>query len=718
MAAHDSAEDRFDVDGWKAFLADPLDGTVAVPEIQAFRTAGLPRAEGLQELVRLIQIDLWYRCVECPATARRVEVRTVADYCRAFPEIVTDVGALLGLINFEDQTRRQNPELTQDLLPAAARFVALRDPAAVVPPVPSDLPRVPGYEVIELLARGGQARVYLARETVGAAAGTVVVLREWIAVGPDSSARASTEHDAVRAVHTAGRGRNVYFLRNLLSVGDRVYHVCNYYPLGSLDKQFCGRPVGPRGAAHLVVGLAQGLSALHESGHLHRDFNPKNTLLEGEPRDNLRSEDEWIAGLTPKVGDLGFALYLGRVESVTTDRDLVQRGTPRYMAPEQYTAPGSVDDRTDVYALGGVLYELLTGRPAFTSANPVELRRAICEDDPPAPSNSLSVPRELKSLYLRCLAKRGVDRPTMREVIAELDLFLFSGPRVARAYKKAKYWARQHVKRLGEKAQNLPTWAVVLTAVVTIVCVSVAVTLTYRASAKQFARQRLKDDQQAAIAKLQALLREAHALAAESDDIPEDKARIEIWEKKVIALKEHVATHHPALASVPEWNAIAGGEKEAVARLTQARRDLLMIAKLEQPRMMGLGTVGVELDFAAPARAFADAFAWYGVDIGAAERAVKCVRGSRIRPQLLVGLESWLWLRRGLAAPTTDADRIFGIINAIERDSKIPGRQELWAAMANGSARELRDIAGVVQVQHHTGAALFFLASSLYRRGE
>lgn len=167
---------------------------------------------------------------------------------------------------------------------------------------------------------------------------------------------------------------------------------------------------GHREAAGIVAGIADALDHAHRAGFIHRDIKPANILIEPQGR----------AYLT----DFGIAV----VEEDLL-RDVATAGTLPYMAPEQLGEGfGRVDHRADLYALGVVLYELLTGRRPFGARPPIELRSQILRIDPPPPrSFEPDIPVALEQIGLRCLAKKPGDRyPTAEAVATDLRTFLES----------------------------------------------------------------------------------------------------------------------------------------------------------------------------------------------------------------------------------------------------------------------------------------------------
>ena len=195
-----------------------------------------------------------------------------------------------------------------------------------------------------------------------------------------------------------------------------------------------GKPLTPNEAARLVKVLARAMHAVHEAGILHRDLKPSNVLMtcDGEP----------------KITDFGLAKLLTADNLLTTHNCLL--GTPSYMPPEAATGNGSAADRTgDVYSLGAILYELLTGRPPFLGVTVLDTLSLIREREPVPPRSSLPyTPRDLETICLKCLEKTPPQRyPTAAALADDLGNFLQGSAIQARrrsAAEKVWRWCRRN----------------------------------------------------------------------------------------------------------------------------------------------------------------------------------------------------------------------------------------------------------------------------------
>ena len=298
---------------------------------------------------------------------------------------------------------------------------------------PAALPVVVGYEVVRLVGRGGMGRVYEARH-VGL--GRTVALK-LLAHEADGQSLARFRDEA-RAVARLGHPSVAQLYETGVAAG-QPYYAQEFLAGGSLAEKYAGRPQPPAEAAALVEAVARAVDYCHAQGVVHRDLKPANVMLA-------------IDG-TPKVVDFGLAKLAAPADAATAPDGLTRTGdvlgTPSYMAPEQASGVVSaLGPRVDVYALGAVLYEALTGRPPFQAPSVLETLIQVMARDPVAPrSLQPAVPRDLETVCLKCLEKSPAKRYATAGALADdLRRYLNGEPVVARpagVAERAAKWARR-----------------------------------------------------------------------------------------------------------------------------------------------------------------------------------------------------------------------------------------------------------------------------------
>jgi WD40 repeat protein len=232
-------------------------------------------------------------------------------------------------------------------------------------------------------------------------------------------------------------------LVHIYEVGEHEGHP--YFSLefvdgGNLHDRLDGQPQPPRLAARLVETLALAMQAAHERGIVHRDLKPANVLLAGGSNVPL---DQCV----PKITDFGLAKRLDSNVIRTQSGDVL--GTPSYMAPEQAAGKArEVGPAADIWALGAILYELLTGRPPFLADTPWDTIAQVIADDPVPPRRlQPKVPRDLETICLKCLQKEPAQRyPTARALAEDLRRFLSNEPIRARPIgigERAMKWVKR-----------------------------------------------------------------------------------------------------------------------------------------------------------------------------------------------------------------------------------------------------------------------------------
>jgi serine/threonine-protein kinase len=265
--------------------------------------------------------------------------------------------------------------------PAATGPDAVGAPAAAAGP-----PNVPGYEILGELGQGGMGLVYKARHLTLNRLVALKMIRTWGYAGSERLARFRREAEAVAQLQHA----NVVQVYDVGEADGQPYISLEFIDGGSLAAKLTGTPLPPPEAAMLVASLAKAVAVAHRRGIIHRDLKPSNVLL--------------TADGTPKITDFGLAKKLDDPGD-TREGEVV--GTPSFMAPEQ--AAGRVDaigPATDVYGLGAILYECLTGRPPFRAATAHDTIQQVLAEEPMPPSRwQPKLSRDLETICLKCLNK-------------------------------------------------------------------------------------------------------------------------------------------------------------------------------------------------------------------------------------------------------------------------------------------------------------------------
>src|SRR5260370_471670 len=309
----------------------------------------LDRRPGLRcdtnAVLDLIYHEILLRC-------RRGERPTPEEYARRFPHFA---GQLRTHFEVHEAlvTEESPPPTGLDAGPPIGHRTA-------------DTPAVDGYEVLGELGRGGNGVVYRARRIGLKRLTALKVLRGGPAADPREAARLRGEAMALARIGHP----NLIQIYEVGETGGRPFLALEFAPGGSLEERLRGGPQPARDAAALLETLARAIHAAHRAGVVHRDLKPANVLF---------AEDG-----TPKIADFGLAKRLNADDAQTCTGDIL--GTPHYIAPEQARGrSAAAGPAADVYALGAILSELLTGRPPFEGETVSDTLEQVIRCDPPPP---------------------------------------------------------------------------------------------------------------------------------------------------------------------------------------------------------------------------------------------------------------------------------------------------------------------------------------------
>jgi tetratricopeptide (TPR) repeat protein/tRNA A-37 threonylcarbamoyl transferase component Bud32 len=298
---------------------------------------------------------------------------------------------------------------------AKIAFGATLDPPLDMPESLGSVRRFGAYELIEEIARGGMGVVYRGRQlTLNREVAVKLMLHGALASSADverfrTEARnaAALRHPNIIRIHDVGEWEGQHYFSMDLVMGQ------------NLDLLTRGGPLGVRRAALIVRGVAAAVQHAHDHGILHRDLKPSNVIVDGA--DHAHVTD--------------FGLSRSIVPGATMTQAGHALGTPSFMAPEQVDGrSAAIGVATDIYGLGALLYQLLTGRPPFTGESLADVLRRVAEGDvvPPRVINP-SVPRDLETICLKCMAKEPANRYASAKLLDDdLSLFLRGKPIRAR----------------------------------------------------------------------------------------------------------------------------------------------------------------------------------------------------------------------------------------------------------------------------------------------
>jgi tetratricopeptide (TPR) repeat protein len=499
---------------------------------------------------------------------------TPEEVCGGCPELLPAVRARWG------QICRARAELDA-LLPAG--------PYGDIPTLPPEgppLPAVPGYTVEAVLGHGGMGVVFRARHL---GLNRLVALKMALAgsyAGPHERERFRREAEAVAAL----RHPNVVQVYDIGDAAGRPYFTMELLEGGSLALRLTGTPQPARQAAGLLATLAQAVQAAHQGGIVHRDLKPANVLL--------------AADGTPKITDFGLAR---RLEGGGLTLSGVPVGTPSYMAPEQARGErGAVGPAADVYALGAILYELLTGRPPFRAETAAETLRQVVSQEPVPPSRlNAAVPRDAETICLKCLEKDPRRRYASALALAE-DLHRFGRdePIVARPV--------GHLGRGLRWARRNPTGAALVATALALVGLAVGGG-TWFIQQRAERRGELRSEVGTAVTQAERLRKRFH--------------------------------FHEARELLEQARQVLGptGPHELRQQVELAWEDLKLVESLDRDRLRAATPVAGRFDPSGAEPCYEETFATAGLGGpgGDSETVAARVRGSTVRVEIVAALDDW-----------------------------------------------------------------------------
>jgi tRNA A-37 threonylcarbamoyl transferase component Bud32 len=299
-----------------------------------------------------------------------------------------------------------NPDAipTLPLPPPAGEAPTMTQVPGAAPPLLDPLlakVKIPGYEILSVLGRGGMGVVYKARQTNLKRLVALKMNLAGIHASPTERARFRTEAETIAQLQHP----NIVQIYAVDEHEGKPFLALEYVEGGNLAQELKGKPWNARLAATMLLQLADALRVVHEHGVVHRDLKPANVLLtlDGEP----------------KITDFGLAKQLDASMGRTASGAIM--GTPAYMSPEQAEGKNKkLGPTTDIYSLGAILYELLTGRPPFQGDAPLDtIIKVISEEVVPPRQLRPNLPPDIETICMRCLQKKPEDRYPSAAALAE-----------------------------------------------------------------------------------------------------------------------------------------------------------------------------------------------------------------------------------------------------------------------------------------------------------
>jgi serine/threonine protein kinase len=436
-------------------------------------------------------------CASCQQRlARLTEISDTEQWRRTEQSLPRDAGEEAVLRRLKKKQRSPEPSLPDpaDTPPDASTQPKTTASATMDAAIPS----VPGYEVVGVLGRGGMGIVFKARQVALQRIVALKMLRNWAGADRKVLVRFRAEADVIARLQHP----NIVQIYDVGEVAGQPYFVLEYIAGGNLAQHLSGTPQSARLASQFVEKLARAVQAAHASGVVHRDLKPANILL-GSDFEGPRPDSDATGGaaqvvgrplmMVPKIADFGVAKIATSNVDARADLTLTVTGellgTPSYMAPEQAAPLGlPVGPAADVYALGAIFYELLTGRPPFKGETSFDTVLQLLHSEPVSVTSlQPNVPRDLETICHKCLRKNPFHRYQSASGLADdIQLFLRGEPIKARPrgpLENAWRWIRAHPVPSGLVAAGL------LTPIVALIILSLLSARLVRSSALESAAQ-------------------------------------------------------------------------------------------------------------------------------------------------------------------------------------------------------------------------------------
>jgi len=390
-------------------------------QVEILRAADLmtPFAVSTADTLSLADEELLAGLVEELSETRGAPaIETLERQAAAHPSLAPYLRELFATMSMADAVAEESTILEwrgAEPQPAAANAVAPLPPGGFIPgvtPLPAEFD---DYELLEEIGRGGMGVVYRARQmSLDRTVAVKMLLRRDLASAADLVRFRSEAEAAARLDHPG-----IVSIFEVGEYGGHPFYSMRFIEGTTLAKRLAAGQVSAREAAETLAQVAEAVDAAHHRGVLHRDLKPSNILID--------------ASGAPHVSDFGLAKRIAEDQNVTHTGAIL--GTPCYMSPEQAAGSrGDVGPTSDVWSLGAILYQALTGRPPFQGSSPMDTLLAVLESDPPVPrSIAPGVDRDLELITLKSLQKpQDLRYASAADLAADLRAFLAGEPVAAR----------------------------------------------------------------------------------------------------------------------------------------------------------------------------------------------------------------------------------------------------------------------------------------------
>lgn len=552
---------------------------------------------------------------------------------------------------------------------------------------------IAGLEIKGILGKGGMGVVYLARDT---ALGRDVALKmirdadadekDFARFREEAKAVAALTHDNIARIYQLGESEG------------RPYFVMEYVDGTTLAKKIAGTPLEPRQAAAIAKTLAEAIQYAHDHGVIHRDLKPGNVLFTAQ-------------GM-PKVADFGLAKRVQPGPGKTIAGAIL--GTPSYMAPEQAAGRShEVTASADVYGLGAILYEMLTGRPPFKADTPVNTLMQVLADEPKPPrQRNHAVPRDLETICLKCLQKDPKRRyASAKDLAADLRRYMRGEPIQARPVHPLEHvlrWCLRYPARTGLAAAVVLGFFGLLLAGSAGIWYAIdragrATEETNRKAKELEEAKKLAHETKLALDEVEHLRTELHKLLADEKALNELLNRPSAWEARLEAIELALKRADSLLKRAEAQAEPALRQRLDTLRsdLTNDRKDRELAVKIDLIQFERAAD-SKDNEIRMTARAYAAAFKEAGIDVfnDDLDATAEKIRRAPIRNVLLGGLDYWT-----LRVVNPQRNRLYDLA---KRADPHPVKDNLRDPAILSNSAELKQIA---QNENLTG-----LSSTLLRR--